>query len=285
MAIATLTQVQAPSEPGLYPDVDADEYRRWPLASQSILKILRDRSPAHAREAMLNPPEPTPALRLGEAVHMAVLQPDLFMERYVVAPEVDRRTKAGREAWEEFLAEHESKRILTSQEWAQCIAMRDAVRSHSIASKLLWGEAEVSAVWRDPDTGVMCKGRFDDIARGIGALVDLKTTMDASKGAFTRAIYEFGYYIQAAMYLRGAQTLGLNVKFFTFIAVEKTPPYGVAVYHVRDDAIDAGVQELRPLLETFARCQQTGRWPGYAEEAVEISLPPWAWSQIEERVS
>src|SRR5690606_26886762 len=103
-----LTVVQPTAEvpePGLYPDVPADVYHRWPAASQTVLKIMRDRSPAHARQYMLTPPEPTPAMVLGAAIHAAILQPDVFARQYVRAPELDRRTRAGREAWEQLETE------------------------------------------------------------------------------------------------------------------------------------------------------------------------------------
>ena len=273
-----------PPAPGLYPDVPAPVYRRWRAASQSILAILRDRSPAHAYEAMVNPPPQTDAERLGEAVHMAVLQPDLFARRYVRGPEGDRRTKAVREAWQEVAAANPGATILLPAEYDQIIAIRDAVYRHPTARKLFGGEAERSAVWRDPDTGVLCKGRFDEINRTVGCITDLKTTQDASPAAFTRAIYGYRYYLQAAHYLAGAQALGIDVRFFVIIAVEKEPPYGVAIYHVSGEAIRAGLEELRPLLTVYARCMETGVWPSYPAEAVEITLPPWAWRQIDERV-
>lgn len=276
--------VDSPQEPGLYPDIHADIYRAWPFAAQSILKVLRDKSPAHAKQQLDNPPESTPALRLGAAVHTAVLQPELFHQEYIRAPEGDRRTKEVKEVWQSLKESHPNATILSGYEWEQCMAIRNAVASHPTARRLLDGQSELSAVWKDPDTGVMCKGRFDMVSQ-IGVITDLKTTVDASPSSFTRSVYNYGYYIQAAHYLSGAQELGIDAKFFTIIAVEKTPPYCVAVYHIRSDAIAAGEDELRPLLELYARCQETGVWPGYPNEAVEIDLPPYAYYQIEERVS
>src|SRR5690606_33254705 len=165
-------------EPGLYPDVPADVYHRWPAASQTVLKIMRDRSPAHARQYMLTPPEPTPAMVLGQAIHMAILQPDLFREHYVRGPEFDRRTKQGREAWEALEAQHPCATILKPEDYDRCIAIRDAVHSHPYARKLLRGQTEVSAVWRDPWFGVLCKGRFDCLPTGLGIIVDVKSVSD-----------------------------------------------------------------------------------------------------------
>lgn len=277
--MAQLT-VEVP-EPGLYPDVPADVYHRWPAANQTVLKIMRDRSPAHARQYMLTPPEPTPAMVLGQAIHAAILQPDLFREHYVRGPEFDRRTKQGREAWEALAAEHPNAIILKPEDYDRCIAIRDAVHSHHYARKLLRGQTEVSAVWRDPWFGVLCKGRFDCVPTGLGIIVDVKSVSDASPRAMQRFIYAYGTYLQAAHYMIGAKQLGVDADYFVLIAVEKEPPYGIGIYNIRGDALMAGEEELAKLLRTWSECETEGQWPGYSELAVDVTLPSWAFNQIE----
>jgi hypothetical protein len=266
---------------GIKPGVQMDEYREWPHANQTLLKIIRDKSPLHAKEYMLHPPEPTPALTMGAAVHMATLQPELFDQHYAMAPECDRRTKDGKALYAAFQEEHAGATILSADDYMKCLLIAKSVRSHPVAARLLVGEVEQSAAWQDSTTGVMCKGRFDVVSK-IGAITDLKTTCDASREAFERSIWTYGYYLQAAFYLNGAQALGLPADYFTFIAVEKEPPYAVAVYHLRGEVIDAGREELKPLMATYAKCIETGVWPGYAAEAVEIGVPAWAWRRLEE---
>lgn len=278
------SQAIDPPADGLYEDIPAAVYHRWRGASQSRLLTLRDKSPAHMKWEQEHPAEETPTFALGNAVHTAVLQPDIFSARYVRDVEGDARTKAVKEKRAALRQERPDAIILRATDFDVCLAIRDAVAAHPIAGALLDGPAERSAVWTDPQTGVTCKARFDQKPNGIDTITDLKTTTDASATAFTRSIYRFGYYIQGAHYLSGAQTLELDARFFTIIAVEKEPPWGVAVYHLRDDAIQAGADELRPLLETYARCEVTGHWPAYEAKAVEISLPPFAWQQIDERV-
>src|SRR5690606_22333784 len=192
---APLTVVQPTievPEPGLYPDVSADVYHRWPAASQTVLKIMRDRSPAHARQYMLTPPEPTPAMVLGQAIHAAILQPDLFRQCYVRRPELDLRTKAGREALEALQKEHPSATILTPEQYDTCLAIRDAVHSHHYARKLLRGQTEVSAVWRYPWSDVMCKGGLFCVPTGLGIIVYVKCETDASPRVMQRFIYRYG---------------------------------------------------------------------------------------------
>ncbi len=272
-------------DPGLYADVPMSEYHTWPGASQSRLKTLRDKSPLHLRYEMDHPSESTPTQALGEAVHVAVLQPDLFALDYVRAPEGDRRTKAVKSAWADLASDCPDSTILKPDDYDLCAVLRDTIAAHPKASRLLEGDAERSAVWDDA-TGVRCRGRFDLISDRAPVIVDLKTTRDASPDAFGRAIYTYGYYIQGAHYRRGGQALGLEIEHFVIIAIEKVPPYALAVYDITGDALRAGEEELDVLLARYAECEQSGVWPGYGGvtgNVAPISLPPWAWRQIDER--
>lgn len=269
---------------GLHPGVDALVYHRWTGASQSRLKVLRDHTPAHLRYQMDHPEQPTDAMRLGAAIHTCVLEPDKFTALYLRNVEGDGRTKAIKEQREELRATHPRHHILKPEDYDTCLAIRDAVASHPHTRHLLEGERECSAAWNDPETGVLCRGRFDDIARGIGAITDLKSCADASPLRFPSAIYNLGYHIQAAMYLRGAKALGINADTFAIVAVEKEPPYAVAVYQLAGAAIYDGERELDALLELWARCEATGEWPSYPVDVTLLDLPTWAPNQITARV-
>lgn len=278
-----MVSTQAAAEPGLYGGIPADEYHAAPGASQGRLKVLRDKSPAHLKWEMDHPPEPTPAKRLGTAIHDAVLLPDVFRRKWKRAPAVDKRTKAGKAMWIAFEAEHPNAQVLKPDEYDTVLGVSHAVRAHPQARELLTGDAEQSAWWMDPETGVLCKGRFDVV--GPPRIVDLKTTRDASPRVFEKDIYTLGYYLQGGWYLTGARELGLDVREFVFIAVEKVPPYGVAMYRLSDDAIRAGQEELRPLLKWYAQCERLGHYPGFPDDIQEIGLPAWSWNQIAERAA
>lgn len=278
----TLLTAPAPSEPGLYPGVDALVYHSWPGASQSRLKVLRDRSPAHVRWQMDCPSPPTPAMRLGAAIHTAVLEPDDFPALYVRGIKGDGRTKAVQAAREALALECPEAEVLSPHDYDTCLAVRDSVARHPLARVLLGGAHESSAVWMD-EAGPLCRGRFDCVT-SLGAITDLKTTVDASPFRFPRTVYDYGYHIQAAMYLRGAKRLGLDVDSFGIVAVEKEPPCAVACYQLNAACIADGERELVPLLERWHECVTSGLWPSYAEDVVVIDLPGYAPHQITERL-
>jgi hypothetical protein len=283
-----MTSIPAPV-PGVYPGTPMDIYHAWEAASNSRLTKLR-RSPAHMK-ASLSEPQDTPALRIGRAAHSAILEPDDFMSRYACGPSGDKRTKDIKAAWESLEMKHGEEYVLKGVDYDACLEMRDAVYAHSKASKLLIGagEIELSTVWTVPvaDGSLTCKARLDRYTAGIagGAVVDVKTTRDASPRAFERAIFDLGYHRQGAFYLDAARAHGIPAEHFVIVAVEKEAPYAVAVYRLTEGALDAGREQLQPLLRTYAMCQTLNEWPAYPETVQDIALPSYAWSQIDEEIA
>lgn len=299
------TVIESEVAVGLHKGVPALTYHRWPGASQTLLKKARDRSFAHVRWEMLHPQEQTDAMIVGAAVHTAVLEPDQFGDLYDLAGQCEATKKGDGQRCSNtgtvrrdgqwfcnvrghdplgFNTPGDQLVALRPAEYQTCSGVRDAIAAHPIASLMIGGEREASAVWVDEKSGVLCRGRFDVIDTELHAITDLKTTTDASPMRFRRTIYDLGYHIQAAHYIRGAQALGLDVDSFGIIAVEKEPPYAVAVYQLEGAAIYDGGRELDALLERWAECERTGIWPAYDNDVVKIDLPAYAPKQINERL-
>ncbi len=272
-------------EPGLHENVPEEQYHRMLEVSQSQLKVLRYKTPAHLKHEILNPKAPTPALELGRAVHAAILEPDKFEGEYVREIEGDGRKKEVREARAAQARDFEGATLLKATAYDTCMEMIGSVYGHEGAKALLadCSRRELTAIWKDRDTELDCRARYDAVSDDGVVVVDIKTTEDASEESFTRDIYRYGYNIQAAHYLDGAVANGLPASIFAIVAVEKAPPYCLCIYEVVDEAIDAGRKELRRLLSIYNECVETDTWPGYPSP-VSISLPRYAWQQIEERV-
>jgi len=258
----------------IIPNMPAWEYHRDPSISKSGLDQFR-KSPAHYKHWLTAERKETPAMRIGTLTHGAVLEPNSFVENTVVAPLVDKRTKEGKSIWEQFKVEHDAKEIITIDEHDQIVAMRDSVRKHQAAGKLLArGGSEISVFAVCPQSKVMCKGRYDWLDGNT--IVDLKTTEDASPEGFAKSVANYRYHIQAAHYLALANLVGIKDATFKMIAVEKSAPYAVAVYEL--DAADLILAEAEriKLLEMFASCTQFQSWPAYSQNITTISLPRWA---------
>lgn len=262
--------------PGVYADVSDETYHRWAGASQSRLKDLM-RSPAHALFNMTFERKTTEALKIGSALHTKVLQPEAFDARWLVNQ--DRKTSP------------DDAVTLGSNAYDKVNGMAAAIAAHPVASELLADVAhrELSLVWDDCESGVRCKARYDHVCAKRDIIIDIKTTEDASRREFEKAIFNYGYHIQGAQYLQAAAALEIKAKHFVLIAIEKTPgiicdgkpSHAIGVYVLDAAAIEAGAHELTELLARWKECQALGEWPAYRKAIVDISIPAWALKKYE----
>ena len=89
-----------------------NEYRRQDGISRSELWRMHE-SPEKFKYYQEHPEPPTPSLVFGAAVHKLLLEPDTFGDEFAVAPDCDRRTKDGREAYNAFLTANEGKHLMS----------------------------------------------------------------------------------------------------------------------------------------------------------------------------
>ena len=253
------------------------EYLEIEAVNWSTLKEAR-RSPLHYRHRVENPKEDTTRLALGRATHTAVFEPDRFLLDYALFTGARR---AGKE-WDECCKANRGKTILKAEEYATCLAMRDAVRSHPVAGPALAppGEAEKVLTWEDPKTGLPCKARLDWWR--VGLLSDLKTTVDVSPRRFGMVAERMGYHGQMAFYRAGLIANGLDAPPPRIIAVEAAPPHDVAVFRLDDDTLYAGEALVAELLALVAAGRFSGKWPGQCQEEIALELPVWAFPQDED---
>lgn len=249
-------------------DMPASEYHRLPRASKSGLDKIA-RSPAHYR--CRDQKEPSKAMRIGTALHSRVLE---GIAPLVIPSFSGKGSVALRDEWK---AAHEGALILSDDEAESVEAMCASIYAHPIAGPAFRrtdGRAEVSALWTCPDTGVECKSRFDWLLPS--AIVDLKTTADASADAFARSVASYRYHVQASYYLQAAAFCGLSVEHFLFATVETAPPYAVAIYQLDDEALEIGRKLYLRDLRRLQQCRDSGEWPGYSTDIQTLSLPKWA---------
>ena len=253
-------------------DLPAAEYHARPEISKSGLDKIAQ-FPALFKAHQNRPPDADDALIIGQATHTLTLEPEKFTSEFAVMPQgLDRRTKEGKALAAEL--EASGKTILTNSQYELCSGIALSVRANTVALEYLTGGfAEVS--FTAEIEGVQVRGRADYL-KTSGGLVDLKTTKSASPKAFAKSIAEYRYHVQAALYTDLAEANGLFIPDFTFIAVEKTYPYAVAIYQLDAQALERGRELYRRDLAIYKHCLEMDDWPGYPEEVQVLSLPSWA---------
>ncbi|WP_180558384.1 PD-(D/E)XK nuclease-like domain-containing protein [Arsenophonus endosymbiont of Apis mellifera] len=214
------------------------------------------------------------AFLIGTAVHTAILEPERFAEQYTCSPELNLRTKDGKQE----LAEFEAQAIANNQislkkdEFEQVEMMRDSALAYPMVEELLEnGEPELSIFYRT-EKGTLLKIRPDllGIYSDKPFLLDVKTT-DNFQG-FGKSVDEFGYHIQAEFYrLIANQVFGQAIAF-TFCAIGKNPACGrfpVKLCEPDDEDSEQGVYEVNRVIDMLESVIET--YP-----IVKISRPFWA---------
>lgn len=249
--------------PGLYDDLDRADLPPG-LSCSGAKDILR--SPLIYKWKREYPQPPSPAMEVGQALHTAVLGKGA---RGV--PIEGGRGKAEREA--EVRATGDIP--LTADDHAAVDAMRAAVAAHPEAGPLIAKakHREVAAIAQDPDTGVWLRAYIDALHPRYG--VDLKKGRDGTLEDFSRVAYNFGYHIQAAVTLTIMEWLKQPLDAFLFVVVQSNAPHLVGVRELSEDFVDLGREQLARALALYAKCSESGDWPG-PEPYLLVSPPRWA---------
>ncbi|EMG8726308.1 PD-(D/E)XK nuclease-like domain-containing protein [Salmonella enterica] len=266
-------------QPGIYFGVTNEAYHAGPGVSKSQLDDIAV-CPAFYQWRKSAPvdTEKTKALDMGTALHCRLLEPDEFKKRFIIAPEFNRRTTAGKEEEKAFLesCENSGKTVMTSEEGRKLELMYGSVMAHPGCRALLEaeGKTESSIYWTDTETGELCRIRPDKFLTNSPLILDVKKVADMSR--FARHVEEFRYHVQAAMYCEGWKAYSGETPRFAFLAVSENidcGKYPVHLYILEDEHHDIAYSLFRRDLNTYHKCKSSNKW-GWGFEIIE--RPYWA---------
>lgn len=259
-------------------DMSNEDYHAYDGLSCSGFKTFYFESPADY--AYAEPTERTRPMAIGEALHKAALEPDLFATNYMLLEDVkDRRASEYKQAAKEYggdftLVSHEAR-------WVK--NMTTAARLNPDMVKYLDadGYTEASMFATCPTTGVLIKCRFDKLCTGeVDIPFDLKKTQSVKYRDLQNTIARYGYHVQDAFYRYVYKCCtGKELDPMRFGFVKEKPAHASKVQRIDSEAemISSGILEKG--LEQYAECLRTNEWP-YPDGSEElISLPMWAVSE------
>lgn len=275
-------------------EIDADTYHDdaivagRPTLSKSVMQVLLDQSPAHAKakHPRLNPgyrSEEKEAFDLGTAVHRLLLEnSDDGIE---IVDAANWTTKAAKLAREEARAV--GRVPMLAKQWDVVCEMvadvREQIAAFPIDPPLLAdGKAEQTIVWED--NGVLCRARLDWLHNDLAACDDIKSTSrSASHEQWSRSVFGFYGDLQCAFYQRGMRAVfGRDIPF-RFIAMETYAPFAISVFDVGPDALAIADAKIDWALALWRKCLTSNTWPAYPQRLCTIEAPPWAEAQWLER--
>ena len=229
------------------------------------------RTPALFEYQRRNRPAPKAAFDLGTLAHELILRGG--DNRIRVIDCYDWRSKKDQDA--KKAAHAEGLVPVNRADLLEASRMAAAVRRHPLASAILSeGDPEVSMFWVDDTTGLTLRGRIDWLRDN--AIVDVKTTKDASPASFAKDAANYRYDMQADHYTEGVHAITGKRLPFLFVCVETTAPHLVAVYQLDDAAMERGARDNAEARRLYMECESSGEWPGYSPAIETLSLPRWA---------
>lgn len=262
--------------------------------SQSMLKAYRDDPGKYRDRYVLGQTEEIPESRRkifqwGKDFERLIFTdelPGVLVPQEVLARSeregkaiYSRRGAEWTEWKERTLREQPGARLLRQDEWDKEIApllqARDQLRAHTKANKLLDGDRNVALAWEDEATGMPCKCEIDVVSRWR-TLTDLKTAQSASPADFLKAIWNFGYHIQAYWYRRAWQRLTGEDWPFVFVVVQKTPSYKVETFDLAPAWYDMAAQQIGETMQQLKASYDTNQWTTATFGKV-TTLEPATW--------
>jgi hypothetical protein len=253
------------------------EYDALPALNYSGSKVLISKNPAAYKAYIDAPREETKALRIGSLTHALVLEPEVVSSRFAMLPDdIDRRTKAGKEAFEAFTLGAAGKSVVPAEDWGICANV--AVSMVKAIAALGLNITATELMLTVDYCGVRLKSAIDAIAtdkNGDEWIIDLKTTGDeASPKAFLNTARSYRYPLQSHFYRTVYQAeTGKRVRGFIFIVTEKEPPFLSASYQIGPELMTYAAMDFEQAVAAYKGCTALDEWPGYPSEVVEIDIP------------
>ena len=218
-----------------------------------------------------------PAFDLGTTVHTKVLGVGAgfieYPEEHLTASG-NVSTKAATVEWEREQRANGAI-ILTPAQSAQADGMAEAVLMEPESRRLFEREGHSEVSIFDQLRGVKRRGRIDYMPTDGGFVVDLKTALDASGQGFRSSVEKYGYHIQYGHYTDILERITGEKRDMIFVVVEKEAPYEVNVirFDENEDFARFGEAEALQAVDDYARCVETGEWPGYLRDGITKIKP------------
>ncbi len=265
----------------------ADEYHanKEQRLSSTLARQLILKTPAHAKAIMDGEVTfDSDAMTTGTAVHQLLLRDD----RVDVLEFDSYRTKDAQAARSSSSSAGRVPILRHKFDEAREIAQRvngQILELELADTPFTHGTPEHVVRWTE--NGVDCRALLDWVRHDNTYIDDLKTTTDASPAKFARHIFNLGYDIQAAFYIRAIRASQDTDPVFRWIVVETKPPYPVTVHTLSDQALYAAHVKVDAALQLWKDCMASGVWPAYPNSVQLVHVPGWslqppdAWSDVE----
>jgi hypothetical protein len=295
--------MQKIEQPGIYVDFDIAAYMADPCPepslSQTIAKVLIERSPAHAAAThprLAPPPEDDDeaekyivARAIGDAAHrfmigrgkdIAVGEFNSWRGKDAAAFKTDALA-AGRTPILDKHMVRATRMVHAAHDQIEAAGWFDAFHPDN-------GHGEVVIAWQED--GLWFRSMVDWMVSPTLAYDYKSTSLSCAPHAVGKLMADAGWDVQAAFQERGLDVLdpdGRGRRTFRFIAQENEPPYALTPVELTEAVLTIGRKKVAYAVAMWKTCMATGLWLGYPSEICRPEMPgyketQWLNREIEE---
>lgn len=280
---------------GIYFDFPIDAYfddpAPVPSLSQSIAKILIDRSPRHAWQChpRLNPNferDEKTKYDIGNVAHSLLIGRGknictIEAENWRTKADQDYRAKCAKDGKLCVLQKHFDR----AEEMVAAARTQLDGAGYLTAFRDGYGSGEVMLAWKEGPTWF--RSLVDWLPKDRLSSWDYKTTsLSCAPHAIADRPGEMGWDIQAAFHERGLDVLdpdNAGHRVFYFVAQEDHPPYALSIVEISESDLTLGRKKINMAIDVWRRCMAADCWPGYPPEVVLSRPRGWTETRWLER--
>lgn len=283
-------------EPGLYQMSDeayqADCCKELSLRSSYIAKLLeKGKTPAHLAHEIsrLNPNYERKEQRyfnIGKACHTLVLGRGSLIEPiagydYATNEKDGLKMSEKKALRDKAYDDHRIPLLIPEQKQVRAMAkaaerqIDELLEADAIPLNPFDGAySEQVIVWRDPQTGVMCRAMLDGLAISEDFLGEYKTdAISAAPENFPWRARKLNYISRLAFYRRGLEALKMSYSPTIGIFVQESiEPYLMAYHRISDEMIMRADRDVTTAMKIWRKCRDTGKWDGYSPLGYDLDL-------------
>ncbi len=265
----------------LRPDLSEEEYRSLDAINQSYLKRVHTHGVAHAEADKHSKVQKSKALLIGSLYHCLTLEPDEVHKRYLRAPNVDRRTKYGKEVHAEFEQSSNGLEVIKGDDWDVAEAMSQSafeiVKSRRDRPEVMYeiaftGVAKVDYKWEGKEYSYPfnLKGKLDLLTTPWKSkkeqeieILDLKSMASLSDSDVIASARGSCWGIQSAFYSDCIHKALGSMPKFTYVCSEKEAPNLSREFVVSPEMIERGRHNYLRSLVQIAEWSRNGKPKDY----------------------
>jgi hypothetical protein len=231
------------------------------------------------------PRETTAAMRWGSLIDCLTTTPELEGSDIALSPYDSFRTKDA-QAWK-ATQEAEKKIIVTAEDLEEARAAVKMLTEKCKASADVFAKSKSQVIVAGNVLGVKVKGLIDLAPAGENFLADLKTTSAFSLEGFAKATANFGYHVQAGIYLNLWNAMFPNDQRsgWKFVWQDASAPYEACVTELAPQDIEAGWAYASYQIQRILDATDADHWPMAFEKETITTRPTWAAMQEEAKLT